>query len=247
MAYCDDVKPSITSMSEFITVDKACSLFEKSSGCLPHRDPQAGKCKFLALGRWRGVLVREDIPLNYMLLSDSLEMVGVELKATWTQTKKANGDIIQTRVSNTVNSWKSGKFMDLSCRPWSLNNFALSKVWFKCHTVDLRVIDISKVTSKVKSWLLQDQLEKPEEMILHRPIQMGGLGLHHVKRKALALLIKTFMETAAHPAFTHNLLHSILYRVHVLGDDSITSPPPLPPYYSPSFFDTIRKVVQGAG
>ena len=50
------------------------------------------------------------------------------------------------------------------------------------------------------------------------------------------------METAAHPAFTHNILHSTLYRVHVLGDDSITSPPPLPPYYSLSFFDTIRKV-----
>ena len=27
MTYCDDVKPSITSMAEFITVDRACSLF----------------------------------------------------------------------------------------------------------------------------------------------------------------------------------------------------------------------------
>ena len=33
MAYCDDVKPSVTSMSEFFTVDTAYSLFEKSSGC----------------------------------------------------------------------------------------------------------------------------------------------------------------------------------------------------------------------
>ena len=190
-------------MSEFFTVDKACSLFEKSSGCKLHRDPTAGKCKFLPLGRWRGVLEQEDIPLNYMVLSESLEMVGVELKATWVQTKKANGDIIQLRVSNTVNAWKSGKFMDLTCRPWSLNNFALSKVWFRCHTVDLRMIDITKVTSNGKSWLFQDQLEKPEEMILHRPIHMGGLGLQNVKMKAQASLIKTFMETAAHPAFTH--------------------------------------------
>ena len=173
MAYCDDV----TSMSEFFTVDTACSLFEKSSGCKLHRDPATRKCKFLALGRWRGVLEQEDIPLNYMLLSDSLEMVGVELKATWSQTKKANGDILQTRVSNTVNSWKSGKCMDLSCRPWSINNYALTKVWFRCHTVDLRVADVSSISSKVKSWLFQDQLEKPEEMILHRLVQSGGLGL----------------------------------------------------------------------
>ena len=242
MAYCDDVKPSITTMAEFFTVDKACSLFEKSSGCKLHRDPAAGKCKFLPLGRWRGTLQQEDIPLRYMVLSESLEMVGVELKATWLQTRKANGDIIQTRFSNTTNAWKSGKFMDLSCRPWSLNTYALTKVWFRCHTVDLRVSDISSVSSKVKSWLFQDQLEKPEEMILYRPIKFGGLGLHHVKYKALASMIRTFMETAVHPSFKHNLFHSLLFRSYVLEDDSISQPPPLPPYYSAHFFSTIKWV-----
>ena len=123
---------------------------------------------------------QEDIPLNYMVLSDSLEMVGVELKATWSQTRKVNGDIIQARVSSIINGWKSGKFMDISFRPWSLNTFALTKVWFKCHTAALHVCDISSVTSKVKSWLFQDQLEKPAEMVLHR-IDMRGLGLHSVK------------------------------------------------------------------
>ena len=106
MAYCDDVKPSITIMAEFTTVDQACSLFEKSSGCLLHRDPTAGKCKFLPLGRWKGTLEQEDITLVYMVLSDSLEMVGAELKASWLQTRKANGDIIQTRLSNTINACK---------------------------------------------------------------------------------------------------------------------------------------------
>ena len=236
------VKPSVTSMSEFLTLDKACSLFENSSGCKLHRDPAAGKCKFLALGRWRGLLEQEDIPLRYMVLSDSLEMVGVELKATWAQTRRANGEIVQERVSNTVNAWKSGKFMDLICRPWSINSYALSKVWFKCHTVDLRVVDTTKISSKVKSWLFQDQLEKPEEMLLHRPIHMGGLGLHNVKMKALASLIRTFMETAANPSFTHNLLHVILYRVYVLDDDSIASPPSMPPYFSATFFNTIKRV-----
>ena len=177
-----------------------------------------------------------------MVLSESLEMVGVELKASWLQTRKANGDIVQARLSNTVNAWKSGKFMDLSCRPWSLNTFALTKVWFKCHTVDLRVTDISSVTSKVKSWLFQDQLEKPEEMILFRPITFGGLGLHNVKFKALASLTRTFMETAANPAFKQNLFHNILYRTYVLDDESISRPPPMPPYYSASFFNNIRWV-----
>ena len=72
IAYCDDVKPGVTTMSEFITIDTACSLFERSSGCRLHRDITADKCKFLALGRWRGVLEQEDIPLKYMKLSDTL-------------------------------------------------------------------------------------------------------------------------------------------------------------------------------
>jgi hypothetical protein len=86
IAYCDDVKPAITSMQEFVLVDRAMSLFEKSSGCKMHRDPTAGKCKFLALGRWRGTLNQEDLPCNFFSLSDHLDMLGVTLKATHTAT-----------------------------------------------------------------------------------------------------------------------------------------------------------------
>ena len=91
-------------------------------------------------------------------------------------------------------------------------------VWNFSVTEHLRICDINSVSSKVKSWLLQDLLEKPAEMVLHRPIQMGGLGVHSVRYKALASLIRTFMETAAHPGFKHSLYHTTLYRVYVLDD-----------------------------
>ena len=90
VGYADDLKPAITSMQEFVLVDQASALFERSSGCKLHRDPTSGKCKFLALGRWKGSLTQEDIPCNFMILSDKLDMVGVELKATAMQTRKAN-------------------------------------------------------------------------------------------------------------------------------------------------------------
>ena len=80
MAFCDDVKPAITCMAEFTIVDKGCQLFERSSGCKLHRDPSSNKCKFLPLGRWRGTLQQEDIPLRYMKISESLDMVGVEFE-----------------------------------------------------------------------------------------------------------------------------------------------------------------------
>ena len=38
IAYVDDVKPSITSMNEFLVVDEGSSLFETASGCKHHSD-----------------------------------------------------------------------------------------------------------------------------------------------------------------------------------------------------------------
>ena len=85
VAYADDVKPSITSMHEFHLVDKACSLLERASGVKLHRDPSAGKVKFLPLGRWKGSLTQEDLPHQYVVLYDHLDFVEVELRATFQQ------------------------------------------------------------------------------------------------------------------------------------------------------------------
>ena len=96
-------------------------------------------------------------------------MVGVNLYATWSKTRKENGDILQSSLNKLVFGWISGKFIYLSCCPWSANSFATSKPLFKSHSVDLRVSDISNISSRVKSWIFQDKLENPEEMLLYRP------------------------------------------------------------------------------
>ena len=185
----------------------------------------------------------KDLPVDcqYFVVSDHLDMVGVELRATWVQTRKSNGDIIQQRVANTINSWRGGKFMDLTMRPWSVNAYVLSKVWFRCGSVDLREGDINTINSSVKSWLYADLLEKPSEMVMCRPASYGGLGVFSVRYKAKALLIRTFLETVVIPNFRHSLLHSLMFRYHVLGDTSVSNPGFLP-YYPPSFFQTIRKI-----
>ena len=101
--------------------------------------------------------------------------------------------------------------MPLSLRPWSINSFLLSKVWFKCGTVDLRVGDITAITSAFKSWLYSDLWEKPSEDVMCRPVCAGGLGVESVKFKALAILIRCFLETAVNPQFQQSLFHSALY------------------------------------
>ena len=129
--------------------------------------------------------------------------------------------------------------MPITIRPYSANTFALSKVWFKCNSINLRLCDITTINSQVKSWLYQDCFEKPSEITLYRDNQDGGLGLHHVRLRAQALLIRSFMETAANPNFRHSLFHEILFRYHVQGEHTLPDPG-LCPYYDKEFFATIR-------
>ena len=238
VAYADDVKPAISCMAEFELVDKACTLLERASGVKLHRNPDSGKVKFLALGRWHGTLAQEDLPHQYVRLSDHLDFVGVELRSTFTQTRKVNGEILQARIKNTVGPWKAGRFMPLSQRAFSANCYALSKVWFKCSVVNLRVQDQNFITSQLKSWLYQDLLVKPSELVLYRDTKDGGLGLMHVSTRGLALLIRTFLETYIHPAFRHSLFHEHLYRYHVMGEHSLPDPG-YTPYYNRDFFNVI--------
>ena len=237
------MKPSVTSMQEFVTIDQGSSLFEAASGCKLHRDPASGKVKFLPLGRWKGTLTNEDLPAKYIVLSEHLDMEGVKLMASFQKTRKLNCDELQRKVLNMTGAWRGGKFMPLTNRPSSLNNFCLAKVWFRCSSVNLRVCDLTKITANVKSWLFADQLEKPEELILHRPRKLGGLGLVHVQYKALSLLLRTFMETAVIPKYKHNQYHVALYLWHVEGRRDLTCPGQ-PPYYDDSFFNSIRMIKQ---
>ena len=241
MGYANNVKPAVTKFEVFALIDNAMALFEKASGCKLHRDPASKKCKFLPLAKWKRTLKQEDIPCPYMTLTEELDMVGVELQATWTATRKTNGDALQNRIVKKTNFWKGGKFMPLSMRGGSINTYCLSTVWFKSHSVDLRVMDISKISKAVTSWLYADMLSKPEEMIMERPIKYGGLGILNVKYKAMAGLIRTFLETACNPKFRHSLYHELLFRYHVQDDRSINDPG-IPPFYSETFFESIKKV-----
>ena len=168
-------------------------------------------------------------------------MVGVDLTASWQTTRKMNMDEIQTRVQRCISSWKSGKFLPLVSRPFSLNTYCSSKVWFRTSSVDMRAGDILAITSRLKSYCYQDLFQKPSEVLLYRGIEEGGLGLHHLQSKALANLISTFMQTACNKNFQNSLFHSWLYRYHVEGD-RVVPDPGFTQYYDKAFFSTIKEV-----
>ena len=216
-------------------------MFENYSGSRLHRDPASNKCKMLALGRWKGTLEQEDIPLPYLKLTDHLDYLGVRLFANYSATRRENGEILKKKVKDRVGSWKAGKFMALTSRPWSINSYCLPKLWYRTGCLDLRVGDSAAITSSVKSWLFQDMLLKPEEMMTYRKVEIGGLGVHNVKMRAMAMLIHTFLAQAITPRFPNNQYLNSLYRWHVLGDRSLPDPG-RPPYYSTNFFNLIMHV-----
>ena len=82
-------------------------------------------------------------------------------------------------------------------------------------------------------------LLKPQELMLYRQTELGGLGLYNVKIRAIAMLIHTFLAQAISPLFTTNFYLNSLYRWHVLEE---IPDPGRPPYYSEAFFSTIKDV-----
>ena len=69
-----------------------------------------------------------------------------------------------------------------------------------------------------------DQLQSPEEMVLHRLRDTGGLGLTHVKYKATAELIRSFLETGLARNFRQNSFHAAQYQLNVLQNYEIRDP-----------------------
>ena len=78
-------------------------------------------------------------------------------------------------------------------------------------------------------------------MLLFHKIEDGGLGLQHIKSKALAHLIATFLQTASGKIFQQSLFHSWLLRYHVEEHRELPDPGTTP-YYNQQFFKIIKEV-----
>ena len=77
----------------------------------------------------------------------------------------------------------------------------------------------------------------------HRSKNDGDLGLHSVKEKSRAFLIKSFLETAVGSFFKKNVYHEAIYKHYVLND-TIQTDPGLPPYFSEDFINDIKHAIQ---
>ena len=59
---------------------------------------------------------KEDLPINYIALTDYLDMIGVKLAANYQKTRQINCDELLLKVKNMIRAWKGGKFMPITER-----------------------------------------------------------------------------------------------------------------------------------
>ena len=86
MNYVDDLNPIVTKVEEFKTVDSCLVLFEKASGCEFHRDPNSQKCKVTPFGKWKQWLTQDNVPLPFLLVTETLEILGVKIFESYSDT-----------------------------------------------------------------------------------------------------------------------------------------------------------------
>ena len=146
-----------------------------------------------------------------------------------------------SRIRKTTNSFKSGRFMPVTTRPWVSSVFLMSRINYRTCALNLRQQDIQRISSAVKSWVMQGFLIRPPENILFRNTAEGGLGLVNTAARARANLIKTFISQAEPSSKYQNSFLTTLFRTHVskeLPANTIR----IPSYYSGDFFEIIREV-----
>ena len=242
IGFVDDIKAILRSIEEFKLLDGTISLFEKSSGSRLHRDPATKKCQLLALGRW-GLWKQRNSPLDYMLVVQELNILGVKMTRSALSSRNANGDDLVKRVRDTINGFKAGRFLPLVSKPWVANCYIMSKISYRSSAYNLRQGDLNKIQSATKSWVTQGLLLKPAELLLYRSPEEGGLGLVQASARCQANLIKSFVSQG-HPRSAHsNSYLSTLFRCHVtqeLPEDLLKKPP----YFGGTFFPIIRETWQ---
>ena len=245
MGYIDDVKAVVTSIQEFTTLDNALQLYEKASGSELHRDPATRKCQILTLGRW-SAWKQEDSPLDFMSVVDQLCFLGLKLCRSSAKTRAVNGEDLTKRVKMAIAVYKNGRHSPLICRPYTINTYVMSKISYRSSIINLRSQDINNIQSAAKQWMYQQLLLKPQECLLFREVDQGGLGLIHTESRCLANLTRTFIQLSHPQSKYRSLFLNSLFRCYILNE---LEPGKIkrPPYYTVSFFDHIKEAIQDEG
>ena len=236
VAYVDDIMPFLTKEEEFSVLNKCLILFEQASGCRFHRDPLSQKCTVMPLGNQMKKKLKNNCPLPFLQVTDRIEVLGISLYQTWTNTKSKTGEKLINKISNITRKWNGGRFYDLLLRPHIVNTYLLSNIWYYASVIDLKVSDTTSVQSMSNKYVHSNSSLRPETIANYADKKSGGLGVVYVKSKATALFIKNLLDDAK-----TNLYISAVMRKYCENEE-ISPIPFRPPFLSEALISCIRYV-----
>jgi hypothetical protein len=95
-------------------------------------------------------------------------------------------------MKQRIDSWKD-RDLSLHGRVLCLNVFVLSRLWFAAHVVPIEKHVLKRVNELLCELLWKGRRSHVSLQCVQWPPSQGGLGLHHVEHKALALQTKWFV------------------------------------------------------
>jgi hypothetical protein len=218
LSHADDLKIGIVKIDEIMIVVEQCRELVQSSGVRLHRSADSGKCKLLPVGSWVNNVSQEDIPFDFICLTDTIICVGVRLCSNYFLSRTKNNDLVTEKINILTNIWRSGRHMGLVDRAHALNSKILAKIWHQASSLPIRNQDTDNITRIVKGWLLADCYNKKiSDIIVYNSPEKGGLGLFHVKSRCESFFIRNFLQTAGNRKYKGSVRHKILLQERIHG------------------------------
>ena len=184
VGFVDDACPIVTNEEEFHIVNDCLQLFESSSGCKFHRNPETQKCKITLFGAMKHRYKQENIPLAFLQLTDHLDILGIKIFESWRKTQRENGAKIVQKVKLVGDRWKGGRFYDFLLRPHMVNTYLFSNVWYAAGVIDIQLGHLDDIQKKGNQFVHSDCFLKPQNVTNYLKKDNMGLGLVHVRTKA---------------------------------------------------------------
>ena len=240
VGFVDDACPVVTSEEEFTIVDQCLQLFEACSGCKFHRNPSTQKCKITLYGSWKRKYNQNNIPLPFLQITNHVEILGILLYESWRTSQRENGSKILKKVKLVADKWKGGRFYDFLLRPYIVNTYLFSNIWYSAGVIDLQLGHLDDIQKRGNQYVHSDCFLKPQKVANYLEKGKMGLGIVHVRTKALALFIKNILNEANPDGNCY--LHAVI-DYYCYGKD-LETVPVKPDYLTDNLINKIKMVLE---
>ena len=193
--YMDDTQIMSSDPQDLVVFNQVMVKFEAQSGAILSRDK---KTKILGLGSWQG---RTEWPaeVSWIKSVSQLKVLGFVFCPKYSETLKCSWENVFRGFQKTLYSWESRLLFTLQQRVFTVNTFALSKLWYTAQVLPLPIATARKFESVVSSFVFRGRHERLKLSEVQNPPSRGGLGLTCVSTKAQCLLLRQSLRVLNRP------------------------------------------------